>query len=479
MSFFPIKLNKKQMIAQRALDSTRFIVIGYGGAKKGGKSYWGRGAILRRALQYPGTKHLITRRSYGEVNKNHRAEIVKLCRRWGVRYRWDHDLNAFFFPEYTHEGEPSALYLGYCETISDAERYQGIEWLTIWHEECTQVAWDVLQYVNNELAVPVHAAAWGAIAKIIYTCNPVGISKRAIKANVRDPGMKRQDGIIWIQANWEDNKTFAKANPNFAKNLIRTNKKSPWLAKALLDGDWNADPDTYFSSFDEDTHSPTCHIRDYKIPYYAKWYCGLDAGSNPSAFAAIYIAKWKDKQNSFNPYTEKWEQRQHWHAVDEVILWDTDPDEQAQICKEKEKELAHSDMLHNVVRICDPAAATENLAKESQEATRTVLNIWGKHGLSAIPAERRGKLTGLNIIRSLQRKGIASYSPRCQKLIQEITDAVHEKTSTGEVGTLPNPKQPDDATDGYRYPTAEIYETEFAEAPGGVFEGDLWEEIEA
>lgn len=479
---FRIPLNPKQLIAQKALDDKKTLVIGFGGAKKGGKSVWGRGAILRRALMYPGTMHLITRRSYGEVNKNHLSELKRLCRRWGVKFRWDNQLNALFFPEYTYGGEPSGLYLGYCETISDAERYVGLNWLTIWHEECTQVPWEVLQYINNELVVEAHAARMGAVPKIIYTCNPVGISKRAVKTNVRDPGMKGKDRTVWIQANWEDNLPFKLANPKFAENLIKNNKQSPWLAKALLNGDWNADPDRFYP-FDDDEESVTTHIQTHKVPYWAKWYEGLDAGwgsaAQSGAFAAIIFARWTDRHKTFNPYTEEWEQREHWHAVREVILFGTDPDVQAREVRAMEKSLAHDPnyMLHNIIRVCDPAADTES-PKESQEATRTILDIWGKHGMGALPAMKRGKLTGLNIVRSLMRKGIFSVDPSCLKYIQELADAVHEKKANGEISSLTDPRQPDDAQDAGRYITTEVFELEYTAAPGSVWETDLYEEAE-
>ena len=102
-----VRLTDKERVKCITVDSPSHLFLAGHSMIPTHNSFWGRGAILRRCLQYPGTNHLLLRRTYKEVNTNHKADIKRLCRKWNIKFRWDTDENYFEFTHYTFEGEPS------------------------------------------------------------------------------------------------------------------------------------------------------------------------------------------------------------------------------------------------------------------------------------------------------------------------------------------------------------------------------------
>lgn len=432
-------------------------------------SYWGRGAIIRRCLKYPGTNHLLLRRTYREVNTNHKADIKRLCRKWGVKFRFDSTDNYFEFTHYTFEGEPSRLYLGYAQTLTDAERYIGIEWLTIWHEECNLQEEAVVDLINNELVVPPHVRHLGAVGKYLYTCNPTGIGKRWTYERVKRPGERGDAGFVWIYSNWEDNIPFRQANPNFAKGIRERNAKTPWIAEALLEGNWDVDPDRFYV-FDETPGGK--NVVELKIPGFAEFFAGVDYGYWPSAFAVIYFAKWQDKGYS-DARGDYHIGKMHWYAFGEIQEWQKEPPEQAVIALDYEKQL-HFPPPPYSSRGAD-AATRAKVPKASDEASSTVGEMWDRAGWETYPAAKGFKKTGLGIMRWLLKEGIFQIHPRCQGLIGELGAAQYEKLPDGRPGPNTDPKQPDDMQDAARYITSEQWASYYETVSRGAFDEDYEE----
>ena len=63
---------------QRRFFQARARHIGYGGARGGGKSWAVRVKALLLALNYPGIRLLLVRRSYGELEDNHIRPLRQL-----------------------------------------------------------------------------------------------------------------------------------------------------------------------------------------------------------------------------------------------------------------------------------------------------------------------------------------------------------------------------------------------------------------
>ena len=103
--------NKKQ----RQFLKDRHKHIAFGGARGGGKSWAVRTKAKLLALQFPGIKQLIVRRSYPELTNNHisvlRAELV------GIANYNDKD-KVLKFPN------GSTIHFMYCARDADLDRLQ-------------------------------------------------------------------------------------------------------------------------------------------------------------------------------------------------------------------------------------------------------------------------------------------------------------------------------------------------------------------
>ena len=67
----PLVLNPTQGMLLDAMLDKKTIRVAFGGSRKGGKSFGGRVAVVSRAMKFPGTAHLILRRTLGELRSNH------------------------------------------------------------------------------------------------------------------------------------------------------------------------------------------------------------------------------------------------------------------------------------------------------------------------------------------------------------------------------------------------------------------------
>lgn len=432
---FNVELNPKQGIFIAALRDLVTRHIGYGGAKKSGKSFILRFALIMRCILYPGTMHLLLRRSYREVMSNHESAIKKLCFQFGIAVKFKADGNYFEFPEYCLHGEPSRLYLGYAESLDDADRYAGIEWLTIGFEECCQMLWLLITRIVGEAMQSIDYP--DAMLKILYTCNPIGVSKDDFKRHVVDEHT-RMPNTVWIPGDWRDNIHFARVQPDYDAFLMETHKDQPWLIEALLHGSWTSDPYRFYSCFDPTPGGK--HVRAVKVPYWADFFAGVDYGYSPTAFAVVWCARWQEEDG-----------RERLHVMGDVKAFYQDEDEQAELALAREMELGFPPPPYSI-RYADPATKKKD-PKESDEVSRSTARIWATHGFVTKPANRKHKYTGEKLVRRLLRgkEPILTIDPGARALIREMDIARHETRPDGSISSLPDPKQPDDSRDCLRY----------------------------
>ena len=93
--------------------------VGFGGARGGGKSHAVRTKAVLMALNYPGIKQLIVRRTYPELVNNHINQLRVLLLEV-ARYN-DKD-KVFKFQN------GSTINFMYCAKDSDLDRMQGVEY---------------------------------------------------------------------------------------------------------------------------------------------------------------------------------------------------------------------------------------------------------------------------------------------------------------------------------------------------------------
>ena len=114
---------------QREFFTSDAKYIAFGGARGGGKSWAVRAKAKLLAIEYPGIKILIMRRTYKELQNNH-IDAMRLDLNGLARYNASD--KRFIFPN------GSMISFGYCDADSHILQYQGAEYDVIFIDEATQ-----------------------------------------------------------------------------------------------------------------------------------------------------------------------------------------------------------------------------------------------------------------------------------------------------------------------------------------------------
>ena len=118
-------VTEKQLAFLRA-DATEVL---FGGAAGGGKSYGQLVDAMRYALRYPGSKQLVLRRTYAELEKS----LIRVS--LGLFPREIYSYNATGHVGRFKNG--SLLDFGYCAGENDVFQYQSAEYEVIRFDELT------------------------------------------------------------------------------------------------------------------------------------------------------------------------------------------------------------------------------------------------------------------------------------------------------------------------------------------------------
>lgn len=226
--------NVKQELFLRA----RTKHIGFGGARGGGKSWAVRAKAKLLALNYPGIKILIVRRTYKELINNHinflRAELNGIA-------RYNTTDKVFNFVN------GSTINFGYCANEADLDQYQGAEYDIIFLDEATQL--------DEAWIKKITACLRGANSfpkRIYYTCNPGGRShgyiKRLFITKQYEAGEKPED-YTFIQSLVTDNTVLMELQPDYLAQLEALPSK---LREAWLHGSWDIFEGQFFEEFTDD-----------------------------------------------------------------------------------------------------------------------------------------------------------------------------------------------------------------------------------
>lgn len=220
---------------QRQMIRARTKHVGFGGARGGGKSWAVRAKAKLLAVDYPGIRMLIVRRTYPELVNNHinalRTELLGFA-----RYNEKNKVLKF--------KNGSSLNFMYCAKDADLDRLQGVEYDVIFLDEATQLTeWQMktlsacLRGVNN---FP---------KRIYYTCNPGGQGHGYIKRifiEKRYEEGERPEDYTFIQSLVTDNRALMETQPDYVKQLEALPEK---LRKAWLEGDWDIFEGQFFEDF--------------------------------------------------------------------------------------------------------------------------------------------------------------------------------------------------------------------------------------
>lgn len=266
-----LSVTKKQ---KKFIDATESEVL-FGGAAGGGKSYGQMVDALLFALKYPGSKQLVLRRTFAELDKSLIRTSLSLFPR-----------EIYSFNSSSHTGRfknGSVIDFGYCAAEIDVYQYQSAEYDVIRFDELTHFTESQYIYLISRVR-----GANPYPKQIKSSTNPGGIGHSWVKARFVDPspagesfigddGMKR----IFIPSLLDDNRFLSIGDPGYRQRLLALPDREK---KALLYGDWNIFEGQYFTEFDPREHI----VSPFEIPPSWRKYRTIDYGLD--RLACLWIA---------------------------------------------------------------------------------------------------------------------------------------------------------------------------------------------
>ena len=266
-----ISVTRKQ---KQFIDSTESEVL-FGGAAGGGKSYGQMVDAMLFALRYPGSRQLVLRRTFPELDKSLIRTSLSLFPR-----------EIYSFNSSSHTGKfknGSIIDFGYCATENDVYQYQSAEYDVIRFDELTHFT--EAQYVY--LISRVRGANCYP-KQIKSSTNPGGVGhgwvkERFVDAAERGRAFIGNDGMsrIFIPALLDDNRFLCKGDPDYKRRLLALPERE---RKALLFGDWDIFEGQYFTEFSRDKHV----IEPFEIPLGWRKFRTVDYGLD--RLACLWIA---------------------------------------------------------------------------------------------------------------------------------------------------------------------------------------------
>ncbi len=256
----------------------------YGGAAGGGKSHGQVLDALIYALRYPGSKQLLLRRTFAELDRS-------LIRKTYELYPPD----IFTYSGTSHTGKfknGSILDFGYCATENDVYQYQSAEYDVIRFDELTHFTEFQYVYLISRLR-----GATPFPKQIKSATNPGGVGHSWVKERFIDPAPAGEVFEVelpggkkttrqYIKATVYDNVFLLRKDPGYIDRLMLLPEKQ---RKALLEGNWNIFDGVRFTSFDENVH-----VTDpFEIPQGWRRYRAIDYGLD--RLACLWIAVDSDR----------------------------------------------------------------------------------------------------------------------------------------------------------------------------------------
>ncbi len=238
----------------------------FGGARGGGKSWAVRTKAILMALNYPGIKIMIVRRTYSELRANHINELCRICS--GIAEYSESKKELKF-------DTGSTIRFACCRNIHDLDKFQGTETDIVFIDEATQF--------TREMFDRIKACVRGVNSypkRIYLTCNPGGVGHNWVKELFIDKKNDSKDDYTFIRSLVTDNNVLLESDPQYIAKLQALPGK---LRRAWLEGDWNIFEGQFFEEFRDDPahykdRRQTHVIAPFEIPRDWRIYRSFDFG---------------------------------------------------------------------------------------------------------------------------------------------------------------------------------------------------------
>ena len=262
------KLNPKQRLFCNAewVDE-----VCYGGAAGGGKTFVQCVDALAYAIKYPGSKQVIIRRTYAELERNViRQSLAIFPQKPFAKYNSTKHLWTF--------SNGSIIEFAYLARENDVYLFQGMEIDCLRIDESTHIPYSSVDYLRSRVrgATPMPRS-------IKLSTNPGNIGHMWHKNRYIDPVppfniFTGSDGSsrLYIPASVYDNKALMENDPGYVRRLEAIQDETQ--REMLLNGNWDIAAGAFFNEFDRRYHvvEPFDVIKDKDVKLYRSIDYGLD-----------------------------------------------------------------------------------------------------------------------------------------------------------------------------------------------------------
>lgn len=259
------RLTAKQQQAQAVLASDAKHLMLFGGSRSG-KTFLLVRNVIMRAMKAPNSRHVIFRYRFNSIKASVIVDTFPKVMQLafpGVGYKLDKTDWYATFPN------GSQLWFGGLDDPQRAEKILGMEFVTIYFNECSQIPYESRNLAITRLAQQVEQQAQGVEGQMLrprvyYDENPPSKAHWTYRAFVQklDPEtkepLKNPDEYAWFKINPADN------TDNIAADYLETlQNMSARLRKRFLDGEFgDATPGALFTDETIDTY----RVLDGKLP---------------------------------------------------------------------------------------------------------------------------------------------------------------------------------------------------------------------
>ena len=209
------KLHAKQQEAHNVLAGEAQHIMLYGGSRSG-KTFLLVRSVIMRALKAPGSRHAILRFRFNAVKNSiifdTFPKVMEIAFP-GVPYKLD---KTNWFASFEINGKQSQIWFGGLDDKERTEKILGMEFVTIYLNECSQIAWGSVGIVKTRLAQLAHQFIDGEDKgplkpRFYFDCNPPNkahwtylVFVKRIDPDTKEPLRDTQD-YAYFQINPQDN----------------------------------------------------------------------------------------------------------------------------------------------------------------------------------------------------------------------------------------------------------------------------------